>query len=241
MNKCHISVIIPARNEQRLIGSTLEHILRSAHHFNRHAVEVIVVDNGSSDGTWETLRQFAASDGVISVRHNSLGAARARNIGRKYASGEILVFVDADTWIESDCLRRIVDHCRIDGIEGGIIRLAGSDGGLRAKIWWLFWEHVRRLPLPRAKAMPALMFCRAGVFDEFGPFDEEVAIGEEWPILAGLYRHRPKRFRYDRSMTAFSSSRRMQAQRFGYLRTFLKYVWAILHKSGRIDYSDGIR
>ena len=85
------------------------------------------------------------------------------------------------------------------------------------------------------------MFCTAKVFSEFGPFDEEVAIGEEWPILAGLYRQRPDRFKYDRTITAFSSSRRMQAQRFGYLRTFFKYVWAILHKSGRIHYSDGIR
>lgn len=236
-----VSVIIPARNERRLIGGTLDRILHSARHFHRDAVEVIVVDNASSDGTWELLLSYAASDDVIAVRHDQLGAAQARNRGRRSASGEILVFVDADTWIQPDCLQRIVNHCRIDGIEAGIIRLAGSDGGLRARLWWLFWEHVRRLPIPRAKAMPAVMFCRNHVFDEFGPFDEEVAIGEEWPILAGLYRHRPKRFVYDRSMTAFSSSRRMQAGRFGYLRTLLKYVWAILHKSGRINYSDGIR
>jgi glycosyltransferase involved in cell wall biosynthesis len=241
MNKCTVSVIIPARNEQRLIGGTVERVLHSARRFDRDAVEVIVADNASSDGTWATLQQYAASDGVIAVHQDLLGAARARNHGRRFASGEILVFVDADTWIEPDCLPRIIDHCRIDGIEGGIIRLAGSDTGLRARIWWLFWEHVRRLPLPRAKAMPALMFCMATVFDEFGPFDEEVAIGEEWPILAGLYRQRPELFVYDRSMTAYSSSRRMQAQRFGYLRTFLKYVWAILHRSGRIYYSDGIR
>jgi glycosyltransferase involved in cell wall biosynthesis len=241
MNKWRVSVIIPARNEQKLIGSTLERVLHSARHFNRDQVEVIVVDNDSSDGTWETLQQYMASDGVIAVRHAFPGAARARNYGRGYASGEILVFVDADTWIEPDCLLRIVDHCELGGIEAGIIRLAGFDGGLRSRIWWLFWEHVRRLPIPRAKAMPALMFCIATVFDEFGPFDEEVAIGEEWPILARLYRHRPKLFVYDRSMTAYSSSRRMQAQRFGYVRTFLKYVWAILHKNGRIYYSDGIR
>lgn len=241
MKPCRVSVIIPVRNEQRLIRTTLERILDSARQFNREAVEVIAVDNASSDGTWETLQHFAATDGVIAVRHNMLGAARARNCGRQIASGEILVFVDADTWIERDCLLRIVDHCRVRSVDAGITRLAGSDGGLRARIWWLFWEHVRRLPVPRAKAMPALMFCRATVFDEFGPFDEEVAIGEEWPILAGLYRHRPTQFVYDRSITAFSSSRRMQDQPFGYLRTFFKYVWAILHKSGRIHYSDRIR
>ena len=241
MKKWCLSVIIPARNEHRLIGDTLDRVLDSARYFNRDAVEVIVVDNASSDGTWEILQRYASRDGIIAVRHDGLGAARARNHGRRTATGEILVFIDADTWIEPDCLRRIVDHCMLDGIEAGIIRLAGSAGGIRDRIWWMFWEHVRRLPLPRAKAMPALMFCTAGAFDEFGPFDEEVSIGEDWPILAGLYRKRPQRFRYDRSMTAFSSSRRMQAQKYGYLRTFCKYVWAILHRSGRINYSDSIR
>ena len=126
-------------------------------------------------------------------------------------------------------------------MEAGITRLAGLEGGLRARLWWSFWEHVRRLPLCRAKAMPALMFCTAKVFDEFGPFDESVAIGEEWPILANHYRRRRRNFVYDRSITALSSNRRMQAQPFGYSRTFLKYVWAILHRSGRLNYSDRIR
>lgn len=89
--------------------------------------------------------------------------------------------------------------------------------------------------------MPALMFCTAEVFDELGPFDEDVAIGEEWPILASLYRLRPHRFVYDRSLTGLSSSRRMERQAFGYTRTFLKYVWAILHRSGRVNYTDRIR
>ncbi|HVW00308.1 MAG TPA: glycosyltransferase [Planctomycetaceae bacterium] len=241
MNACRVSIIIPARNEQRLIGHTLECVLRAARDYDRELVEVIVVDNASTDGTWETLQAYAGREEVRAVRLALLGAARARNAGRCHARGELLVFIDADTRIEADCLRRIVDHHRRDGIEAGIIRLAGSEGGLRARLWWLFWEHVRRLPLPRAKAMPAVMFCSAAVFDEFGPFDETVAIGEEWPILAGLYRQRPQRFVYDRTLTGYTSNRRMQDQRFGYLRTFLKYVWAVLHRSGRINYSDAIR
>ena len=89
--------------------------------------------------------------------------------------------------------------------------------------------------------MPALMFCTTAVFDEFGPFDEDVAIGEEWPILASVYRLRPNRFVYDRSLTGRTSSRRMERQAFGYTRTFLKYVWAILHRPGRVHYTDQIR
>ena len=236
-----VSVIIPARNEHRWIGPTLDCVLNAVRHLGPTASEVIVVDNASADGTWDILDRYAADRGIVALQLDRLGAARARNHGRAHASGRILVFVDADTHVPTDCLQRIVEHCEEGGIEAGITRLAGLDGGLRARLWWLFWEHVRRLPFSRAKAMPALMFCTATVFDEFGPFDEGVAIGEEWPILASLYRHRPRRFVYDRSITALSSSRRMQTQPFGYARTFLKYVWAILHRSGRRNYSDRVR
>ncbi len=241
MSEPLVSIIIPARNEHRLIGQTLECVLTAVTHLERHAAEIIVVDNASTDGTWDILIQFAATRGIVCLQLDHLGAARARNHGRSNASGRILVFVDADTHVPPHCLQRIVEHCESGGIEAGITRLAGLEGGLRARLWWCFWEHVRRLPLARAKAMPALMFCTATVFDEFGPFDEEVAIGEEWPILASLYRHRPHRFVYDRSITALSSSRRMQAQPFGYVRTFFKYVWAILHRNGRLYFSDRIR
>jgi hypothetical protein len=149
--------------------------------------------------------------------------------------------VDADTHVPTCVATRIVATCEQQGKAAGIVRLAALDGGLQARCWWTFWEHVRRLPLPRAKAMPAVMFCTSAVFDEFGPFDEEVAIGEEWPILAGLYRSRRQQFIYDRSLTAYTSSRRMERLSWGYLRTFAKYVWAILDRRGRIDYSDCIR
>ena len=238
---CHLSVIIPARNEFQLIRSTLNCVLGAIDHLDSMRAEVIVVDNASTDGTWDILQQYANNDQIKAVQLDQLGAARARNLGRVHANGRILVFVDADTQVSSDCLQRIAEHCDHRGMEAGITRLAGLEGGLRARLWWSFWEHVRRLPLCRAKAMPALMFCTAKVFDEFGPFDESVAIGEEWPILANHYRRRRRNFVYDRSITALSSNRRMQAQPFGYSRTFLKYVWAILHRSGRLNYSDRIR
>lgn len=241
MSTRQVSVIIPARNERRLIGETLECVLNAASLLKPKVTEIIVVDNASTDGTWDILQQYAANDRIIALQYDQLGAARARNYGRANASGRILVFVDADTHVTPDSLHRIVEHCDVRGIEAGITRLAGLDGDVRAQIWWSFWEHVRRLPLSRAKAMPALMFCTAEVFDEFGPFDEQVAIGEEWPILANLYRHRPQSFVYDRSITAFSSSRRMHSQPFGYSRTFFKYIWAILHLSGRLRYSDQVR
>jgi glycosyltransferase involved in cell wall biosynthesis len=238
-----VSIIIPARNEERWLTGTLQAAIAAVGHARSQRVpaEIIVVDNHSADATWAVLQQYVQHHEIRAVRLTELGAARARNCGRRTALGRILVFVDADTHLPADALMRIMEWCDRHGKEAGITRLAALDGGWKAWIWWTFWEHVRRLPISYAKAMPAVMFCTANVFDEFGPFDEEVAIGEEWPILASLYRHRPRSFVYDRTLTGFTSSRRMERQRFGYLRTLVKYVWAILHKPGRIHYTDRIR
>jgi glycosyltransferase involved in cell wall biosynthesis len=241
VSPCRLSIIVPARNEVRRLAETLTAVLAAVPAVAHHGIEVIVVDNASHDGTWELLQRFVANEGVRAYRLEALGAARARNYGRQQARGELLVFIDADTQIPRESLERILHHCLERGAEAGITGLAGLEGGLRAWLWWTFWGHVRRLPLARAKAMPACMFCTASVFDEFGPFDEQVAIAEEWPILAGLYARRPHRFVYDRTLTALSSNRRMEGQTFGYLRTFFKYVWAVLHRSGRIHFTDRIR
>lgn len=242
-----MSLIIPARNEERRLGATLNAALRAVENYRQRSAadgrsaEIIVVDNQSTDKTWELLQDYAGLYGIRPVQFEALGAARARNHGRQLARGSVLVFIDADTHIPVEAISTIMEHCERGGKQAGITSLASLDGGWRAWCWWQFWGHVRRFPLPRAKAMPALMFCTTLAFDEFGPFDEAVAIGEEWPILAGLYRVRPQQFIYDRTLVAQTSSRRMEHQRFGYVRTFLKYVWAILHHAGRVGYSDHIR
>ena len=242
-----ISIIIPARNEEQVLGKTLDSVLHAVRTWQQSVAdatgraEIIVVDNGSTDCTAQLLQRYRDQHGVVFDSLDQLGAARARNHGRRLANGRILVFLDSDTHVTQETLIRIWAHFEESGVEAGITRLASLNRGFRATIWWTFWEHVRRLPLPRAKAMPALMFCTSTVFDEFGPFDENVAIGEEWPILAGLYRARPRQFVYDRTITALTSSRRMEQQVFGYTRTFVKYVWAILHRKGRIHYTDRIR
>jgi glycosyltransferase involved in cell wall biosynthesis/SAM-dependent methyltransferase len=241
-----ISVIIPARNEEALLASTLESVIRARAWFAtsgaaQAAVEILVVDNCSTDRTCDIVEFYADSAGVRAATCVQRGAARSRNLGAELASGQILIFLDADTHLPLEAIRRIATLCWEHGYEAGITRLGALDGGWFARYWWAFWNAVRKLPLARAKAMPACMFCARAAFAEFGPFDERVAIGEEWPILAGLYRSRRDRLIYDCATVALSSSRRMELQRFGYLRTFAKYVWAILSYRGRVHYDDGVR
>lgn len=241
-----ISVVIPARNEAALIASTVDSVIRSRDRYHEArgdggTVEVIVVDNSSEDGTADALSRHSTNGNVQVVSCLPRGAARARNLGARLASGRTLVFLDADSQLSPRALIRIAELVDEQGYEAGITRLGALDGGWRARAWWAFWNAVRRLPLPRAKAMPACMFCTREAFDEFGPFDEGVDLGEEWPILAGLYRARPRRFIYDQSITVLSSGRRMELQRFGYTRTFVRYVWAVLCLRGRINYPDHVR
>ncbi len=236
----YLSVIVPARNEEALIEGTVRaaavaaDVLRAS---SGLCTEILVVDNASVD---DTAERAAACGRARLVRCDRLGAARARNAGAARAEGQVLVFVDADTRLEPDALEVVAGEAR-RGALAGICRLGTFDGGLRAALWWGFWNGVRHLPLPRAKAMPAFMFCTREAFDRFGPFDASVAIGEEWPILARVYREERSRFVHTHRVLARTSSRRMETQPFGYSANFLKYVWAVLHRTGRVRYTDAYR
>ena len=87
--------------------------------------------------------------------------------------------------------------------------------------------------------MPAFMSCNRAHFDRYGPFDESCTIAEEWPLTGAAYRY--GRFLYDRSLTARTSSRRMELRPFGYVRTFLKWVSAVLFPWARTWPIDRIR
>lgn len=237
-----VSIIVPARNEASWLAETLRSIDTAAREARRFGLrcEIVVVDNASSDGTPELAASLDLVAPLELISLENLGAARARNAGAADAAGQLLVFVDADTRLSPDAVVEAARHVR-KGRVTGICRLGTFDGGRRARLWWAFWNAVRRLPLPRAKAMPAFMFCTRDAFDRYGPFDETVAIGEEWPILAGVYAAERSRFVYDSRILASSSSRRMQLVRFGFTTNFAKYVWAVFHRRGRLHYADTVR
>lgn len=101
----HVSVIVPAYNEEKVIVKTVERILESDH----RDLEVIVVDDGSQDNTSGVLQAaFGANNRVTLVRVPNGGKAAALNVGLSQAKGEILVALDADTQFQSDTIPRLV-------------------------------------------------------------------------------------------------------------------------------------
>ena len=96
-----ISVIIPVYNEEVHIGRSLTSLSQQSY----QPMEVIVVDDGSSDGTKEMVKNFKA---VKCLSQDHKGAGAARNLGAASAKGEILMFVDADMEFEPSFAKELV-------------------------------------------------------------------------------------------------------------------------------------
>jgi glycosyltransferase involved in cell wall biosynthesis len=246
-----LSFVIPARNEEALIGETLEAILASvarAAGVSRNSLwlpdtpfDVVVADDGSEDATADVVGKFADGVGVRLVPCVGGTCAAARNAGAAASSGRVLCFVDADTIVPENAVDRILQLHEREGRCLVLYRLVSREPGIRAWLWWTFWGLARLLPLARAKSMPAFMSCDRMHFDSYGPFNESWAIAEEWPLTVAAYCHHHERFLFDRSLTARTSSRRMELQPFGYLRTFLKWVSVVLFPWARTSLTHRIR
>ena len=248
MSETRLSFVIPARNEEALIGEVLEAIVASvvrASGVSRQdlwlpetSFEIIVADDGSEDATAAIVATFADDVGVRLVPCVGRTCAAARNAGVAASSGRVLCFVDADTIIPEQSVERIMERHEDEGRCLVLYRLASREPGIRAWLWWSFWGLARHLPLARAKSMPAFMSCDRAHFESYGPFNEACAIAEEWPLTVSAYRYHRERFLYDRSLTGRTSSRRMQLQRFGYVRTFLKWASVVLFPWARTSLVD---
>ncbi|WP_326760456.1 bifunctional polysaccharide deacetylase/glycosyltransferase family 2 protein [Streptomyces phaeochromogenes] len=101
-----VSVIVPAYNEKECIANTLESLAKST-----HPIEIIVVDDGSTDNTSEIARDAARSFGMTNVRvirQENAGKPAALNNGVRSASYDIVVMMDGDTVFEPDAVHQLV-------------------------------------------------------------------------------------------------------------------------------------
>jgi glycosyltransferase involved in cell wall biosynthesis len=102
-----VSVIIPTYNRSTMLRETVETFLQQDYPWDRW--ELILVDNGSTDNTWDVIRDLERRDDhVRSLRENRKGAHFARNSGALIAAGQILYFTDDDMLAEPSLLREIV-------------------------------------------------------------------------------------------------------------------------------------
>ena len=167
MSARRISIIIPARTRRRRSAAPSRRCSRRSTNFvgrrqplsSKRAsteAEILLVDNASTDATVAVITDLAERRHVRVVECNRFGTAVARNVGAAHARGDILVFIDADTRVPSDALVRIRELVEEESYAAGIFRLAAQQPGLRGVCWWMFWNAVRLLPLPRREGAAGL-------------------------------------------------------------------------------------
>lgn len=106
MKRGLVSIIIPAYNAVPYIEECIQSILSQPY----RPMEIILIDDGSTDETLSTCMRFQDADSRIQVHHQeNSGPSRARNWGLNYVSGEYLLFIDADDYLEPNAVSALVE------------------------------------------------------------------------------------------------------------------------------------
>lgn len=167
-----LSVIIPAYNEEKYLPATLEHIRQALSKLSGSS-EIIVVDNDSNDGT----RRAAESFGAKIISESERNIAKVRNTGAQNSTGDILIFIDADTLIPDTLLQRIAKAMADKNCCGGAVAVEYASpqrGWTRIYLLgWKFWGTVFNMK------QGAAQFCRKTFFAELGGYDPTVFVGED--------------------------------------------------------------
>ena len=184
-----VSVVIPTYNRRPLLERALESVLAQSY----PAEEIIVVDDGSSDGTGELV-----ADHYPQVRYfyqENRGVSSARNCGIRESSGEWIALLDSDDeWKPQKLARQSAAlnehpgfdlcHCDEDWVRSG---LRVNQGARHAKSGGYIFQSC----LPLCVISPSAAMLRRTVFDEIGLFDEVLPACEDYDFWLRFCSRRP--------------------------------------------------
>ena len=109
-----VSVVIPVYNVEKYLGECLDSVLRQTF----KDLEIICVDDGSTDSSPKILADYAAKDSRIKIiTQPNGGLSAARNAGMDAASGKYIYFLDSDDYITDDAMERCVEICERDNLD----------------------------------------------------------------------------------------------------------------------------
>ncbi|MGE5308822.1 MAG: glycosyltransferase family 2 protein [Deltaproteobacteria bacterium] len=181
--KSMVSVIIPAYNAGRWLSSAIDSVLRQTY----DEIEIIVVDDGSTDATAESLSPYFLK--ITYVRQKNSGPAAARNRGISLARGRFIAFLDADDLWLPDKLERQVDaldrdpaagacHTNVDFMDERGNVVDHPDEGLEQS-----GMILERLLLWKSRVLLSSLLLRRECLESTGGFDETLLTGEDWHFI----------------------------------------------------------
>ncbi|HEX8367752.1 MAG TPA: glycosyltransferase family 2 protein [Pyrinomonadaceae bacterium] len=203
MNHKLVSVIIPTFNRASLVGEAI----RSAQAQSYPAKQIIVVDDGSTDGTAQTVAQF---EGIEYYRQENRGQAAARNLGLHYAKGEYLASLDSDDVWNEEFLTDSINCLEKHELDFVFLNWTSSDGKEnfldfweRKKKWRNFTEsqdeqwfllnsaQVRRLFLETCPSPSSSLLIRRRSL--ISNWNEEMIIADDWFLILEMVLSKPCR------------------------------------------------
>lgn len=168
-----VSVIIPVYNGERYLADTLRSVLAQDY----RPMEVLVIDDGSTDRSGEIARGFAE---VRCLQQHNQGAAIARNVGIEHARGDLLAFLDADdSWMPNKLslqVRYLLDHPETTFV------LARQRIVLDEGVEKPSWLKEELLTNDSIGYLPSTLLTRKSIFAQIGMFDPRAVPSEdaEW-------------------------------------------------------------
>jgi glycosyltransferase involved in cell wall biosynthesis len=168
-----ISVIVPAYNSEHTIGALLKSLL--ALDYPRERLEIIIVDNGSTDRTTEYIR---SSPVILLEERAKRSSYAARNRGLQQARHEIVAFTDADCAVDASWLREGIRALEGADMAAGRVQFSFSPRPTAAELFDAL-HHMRNDELIRkySGAATANLFVRRELFRQLGPFCADVRSG----------------------------------------------------------------
>lgn len=123
-----VSIIIPVHNSEKTLERCLESILEQ----NFNEMEILLIENGSTDDSYAVCQKYAKKYGNIACYiSSSKGVSAARNLGLEFATGDIIGFCDADDMLEGDSLKHITkifeENSTVSMVVGGYYRVSSND------------------------------------------------------------------------------------------------------------------
>ncbi|HEY7258106.1 MAG TPA: glycosyltransferase family 2 protein [Gaiellales bacterium] len=179
-----VTVLVAAYNEEAAIEQTLAAVLAQDY---AGPLRVLVIDDGSADGTCAAVERMCAADGRVGlVRADHGGKAAALNLGLACATTPLVATVDADTLLVPSALRRIVNRLLVD--PDGTVAVAGSvlvrnsRGGLVARMQE--WDYQLGITaVKRQQALLGATLVAQGAFSAYRT--QEMRLAGGWPDRIG--------------------------------------------------------
>lgn len=169
-----ISVVIPAFNEEKLLPDTLSSVKGASAAFAQRGweSEIIVCDNNSTDKTSEIARAHGAK--VVFEPINQI--SRARNTGARIATGDWLIFIDADSKPSPELFDEVAKLIESGKYLGGGCVVDLENVPPKAKFVGNFWNIISRT---MTWAAGSFIFCRADAFKQLNGFNQDLFVSEE--------------------------------------------------------------